>query len=140
MYLERKNWYYIPDYLLALLLPCCVLCPLFTLILDIPGTRDNFVNYWVQLGLSQMIIFQCITSNALKINFYIFIKAKFFDLLMTCPCPLSQGPSTSGAPPTQFEPWTPEIRHPMLLCDSSSPIFIDNFHFLIYSVQNCFYI
>ena len=27
---KGKNWYYITNYLLALPLPCCVLCPLYT--------------------------------------------------------------------------------------------------------------
>ena len=41
---KGKNWYYITNYLLALPLPCCVLCPLYTaLLLDIPAIYNNFV-------------------------------------------------------------------------------------------------
>ena len=42
---KGKNWYYVTNYLLALPLPCCVLCPLYTALpLDIPAIYNNFVN------------------------------------------------------------------------------------------------
>ena len=77
----RKSWYYNTNYILALPLPCCVLCPLYTaLLLDFPAICNNFVCSWVQVGLDftmQHFCYKCIRYH-LFLTSYILTFFCFF--------------------------------------------------------------